>query len=268
MHSIKKHSLNSFTLLFLCLLFFSVQADVKSSYDIETGNIDYRLNVTTYEEKGKEYVKSIGLQGRSGKNYSKRGWYHSGFIFITVNGKSLFDNPVETTKGEKDIVLNFKREKENDKLIFNTSVQSDKLFCTLDLSQPSKSISVILVAYPGDFNKHDTSLNQRCISTSNREIDTPQATVLNQNEAWVYYFDRKNNPAGKPHLSNCAMLYNPRQTSKVTINTLANYAVKTQLTYKPGLKKIYFIFWEFPGMDYRKGLKYLNELEIEFKTNK
>jgi hypothetical protein len=247
----------------IIMTFASLQAAQNIHCDINTGNIDYRLNVAKNNIQGKEHIKSIGLVAKSTKKYSKRGWYHNAFIKISIDNKNLFDAPVEISTGNMYAAFTFRREKGEAKLIFKSSMQSDKLFCILELPQSYENLSVALCAYPGNFNKDDLSLNQRCISTSGRDAKAPGALTLFPDEAWVYYYDLKNNPQGNPFLSTCAMLYNPKQTSEVNIQ-MTNYAVKTNLIYKTGLKSVHFIFWEFPGMDNLKAIKYLKTLKIEY----
>jgi len=230
--------------------------------DLVTGNINYRIALGIIQKNGKEYISGIGLLGNSdGKIYSKRGWSSQGFMQPKINGENLFKYPVEIKADTKRCELNFDIPGGRSTIIFRTETQSNMLFTTIQMQEKGK-LEMLLVAYPGEFNRQDTSLNQRHAATAIRNFCFPSKKVIGKDEPWIYFYDEKNNPTGNSYKSTCSVLYNPDEIELVKVD-VQNYAIYTTLTHKD-LKEIHYIFWEFPGKDHFKALEYMKSLKIEY----
>jgi hypothetical protein len=125
-------------------------------------------------------------------------------------------------------------------------------------------LETTLTAWPGEFNKQNLSLNLRRAATSKRDMAFPSKSPLGADEPWILLYDGKNNPAGNPYQSSCAVLRNPNETKKAEINITNNYSVSVTLERAEGLAETHYIFWSFPGEDHFKALERMRNLKIEF----
>ncbi|OGV52767.1 MAG: hypothetical protein A2017_15125 [Lentisphaerae bacterium GWF2_44_16] len=256
----------SIFLLCILMLALNLRGDEKGTVrniDLITGNINYRIALGIFNKDGKEYISGIGLLGSSdGRTYSKRGWSAQGFIQLKMNGENLFKYPVEIKSDVKTCEMNFNTPEGKSSITFRTEEQGNRLLTTIHMPGKGK-LETTLIAYPGEFNKQNLSLNQRHVATAMRDLAFPSEEKIGKEEAWIYFYDGKNNPQGNPYKSTCAVLYNPNETEQVGVKG-ENYAVRTTLVHKEGLKEVHYIFWEFPGRDHFKALEYMKNLKIEY----
>lgn len=234
--------------------------------DLLTGNVNYRLACSVFKKDGKEYLSGIGLLGcAQGSAYSKRGWSAEGFMQLAIGGENLFRYPVVIKADVKTCELSFDTPGGNVAVVFRVEEQGRMLFTTIKMPGKGK-LDCVLTAYPGEFNRQNLSLNQRHAATTLRDMVFPGEEKIGEEEMWIYFYDKKNNPAGIPHRSTCAVLWNPKETDKVKVKGKGanSYAVLVELQHKEGLREVHYIFWEFPGEDHFKALEYMKNLKIEY----
>lgn len=233
---------------------------------IDTGNFNYKIPISLVHQDGGTFVKRVGLLASADhRHYSERGFYGHDFIHLFINGENVFQSPVEVVPLDDGVGLFFSTSSGPVSLKFRSEKLANNLFVTINLPEKRTSSEIGLTCYPGDFKKNFPALRDKWIATKTRQLGSPsdkgRKIHLTENEPWIFFFDKLNNPLGKSHLSTCALLYDPREQANVDV-FLHPYYMKTTLSPKNTTASIHLVLWEFPGQDHFKALDYMRELKI------
>ena len=190
----------------------------------------------------------VGMPGPCSCN-----WYHSGFIFVKVNGQDI-----GATKLHKGYVAETGKRAIADmvwdaapargRLRFAGMPGDDKLLCevALEPKEEIKDLQIMLRCYPSFF----TSWHKR---KGGRKILTPAATI-NQGENvshpaaehwYAVYYDTIFDVAKGEGSGPCAALFSPDAVETVKFG-VGGYAVTTHLICNPGARSVRLAFWDFP----------------------
>lgn len=183
-------------------------------------------------------------------------WYHSGFIFVKVNGQDI-----GTTKLHKGYVAETGSRAIADivwdaaparvRLRFAGRPGDDKLLCevALEPKEEIKDLQIMLRCYPSFF----TSWHKR---KGDRKILTPAATI-NQGENvshpaaehwYAVYYDTIFDVAKGEGEGPCAMMFSPDAVKTVKFD-VGGYAVTTHLICDLAARSVRLAFWEFPKVN-------------------
>lgn len=237
-------------------------------FSIITGNVNYKIPVAFTRKENTMFVQSIGLLASvTGRKYSKRGWYAGGFIYPFIDNQSVFLSPAVINVLSDGVQILFSTSIGTASIKLTSEKQANNLFVTIILPEKRTSARTTLSCYPGDFKAKYPLQRDKWIATNERELQHTAGKetriTLEEKEPWVYYYDKLNNPKGKPWLSNCALLYNPREQKQVDV-LIHPYYMKTTLYHKETAFSIHLVLWEFPGKDHFNSLKYMKDLKIYF----
>lgn len=193
-------------------------------------------------------------------------WYHSGFLFITLNGKDIGTTPLSSMmvaeRGERAILdMVWRHEIANVRVRFLGLPDHDNLYCEIAVEpkQELKSLAVKLRCYPSYF----TSWNKR---DGARRIQTP-ATLVEQGQSvklpakenwWAVHYDEIFDVAKGEGEGPCAMLLFPNEPSEISFSP-GSYAVGTTIAYPPETRRIHLAFWDFKGKTNTEALARLEE---------
>lgn len=195
-------------------------------------------------------------------------WYHSGFLFIYVNGKDIGNAPLSSMltaeSGERAILdLVWHHAEADVRVRFAGLPQQDYLICevTLDPKTEVKSLSLKLRCYPSFFTSWHKRVGARRIQTPNELIVEGDKKTLPSETAWwgVYYdevFDIARGEGDGP----CAFLVDPRTVNEVH-HAPGGYAVETVLRCKPEARRVRMALWDFRGMHNAVALNRVREAD-------
>ena len=238
---------------------------------LTTGNVNYRLNFHSTVKDDREYIKGIGLMGRtsSSNHFAKRGWWWhglDGFLKLKVWGKSIFKMPVTYKSDENGIEFIFSDAGKEVKIFFKAQDNDDRLFMSINFSTAPQKSLMELICYPGNFLRKFPEKRDRYANTAKRSIQwtaKDSRVKLDKDEYWIYYEDRKFDTSKSTYFSTCALLYNPNEVKSVNL-IVSSYAIKTEVLMSPDKKSYNFILWEFPGRKNAKCLETMKSLDINF----
>ncbi len=211
--------------------------------------------------------KVVPLEGYLGMpRPSSCNWYHSGFMFIALNGKDIGETPVSSMavaeRGDRAILdLVWHNEIANVRARFLGLPDHDNLYCELALEpkQEIKSIALQLRCYPSYFTSWNKRDGARRIQTPTTLVQQGQTVTLPAKDNWaaVYYdgiFDVAKGEGEGP----CGLLFLPDEPSAITFAP-GGYSVETRLTYPPQARRIHLAFWDFKGKTNAQALKRMQE---------
>ena len=182
------------------------------------------------------------------------GWYHSGFLFIQLNGQDIGTTPLGSmtvaesgNRGILDMVWHHPTA--NVRVRFLGLPEHDGLYCEIALEPKQEITSIVVLArcYPSFF----TSWNHR---DGARRIQTPSAlveqgtsvTVPATDNWWAVYYDEVFDVANGEGDGPCALMLLPQEATDIQLSP-QSYAVDTRITYPPGERRLHLAFWKFPG---------------------
>ena len=180
-------------------------------------------------------------------------WYHSGFLFVRINGKSigkvrLRDGYVCET-GQRAIAdLVWDTPEAAVRLRFAGLPRDDKLFCeiAIDPKVEVKELAIKLRCYPSFFTAHHKRKGDRKIKTPAATFNQGQNVKLPAAEHWYgAYYDTIFDVAKGEGEGPCAMMFVPEPVKELRFN-VGSYAVDTNLICKPDARTVRLALWEFP----------------------
>lgn len=189
----------------------------------------------------------IGMPGPSACN-----WYHSGFLFIRLNGQELGTVPLSSMtvaeQGERGILdMVWHHPVASVRVRFLGLPIHNNLYCEIALepTQEITSLDLRLTCYPSYF----TSWNRR---EGARRIQTP-TTLVKQGEDvwlpavdnwWAVYYDEIFDPARGEGEGPCGLLLLPNEPDRIRFAP-SDYGVLTEVSYPPTTRRIHLSLWDF-----------------------
>jgi len=188
---------------------------------------------------------------------SSANWYHSGFFFITINGKDIGEAPlidmrVTETGARGACHMVWDTPDATVRVQFLLANGSDHLLSDVSwTAKPGKkveSVNVRLNCYPSYFTSHNRRQGDRTVITPRIEKHETTAFDLVPNEdLYLLYLDGVFDVAKGEGDGPCAMLFLPEEIASGKIN-ISNYPVGTSLKAAPTAKRLRFAFWDLSGM--------------------
>ncbi len=181
-------------------------------------------------------------------------WYHSGFLFILLNGRDIGSTPLSSMavaeSGPRAICdLVWHDVLADVRVRFLGLPDSDHLCCEIsfDPKQEIRSLAIRLNCYPSYF----TAWNHR---DGARRVQTPAALVEQGKSAtlpakdnwWGLYYDEVFDVAKGEGEGPCGLMLMPQEAQEITLQP-GDYAVGTTLTYPPQTRRLRLAFWDFAG---------------------
>lgn len=203
----------------------------------------------------------IGMPAPASSN-----WYHSGFLFIHLNGRDIGTTPLEAMlvaeRGERAILdMVWHDEVANVRARFLGLPDRDHLYCEIALEpkQDITSITVELRAYPSFFTSWHKRDGARRIRTPATLIEQgPTVTVPAAVNWFAVYYDEIFDVARGEGEGPCAMLLVPDEATDIAF-TPGSYAVSTRISFAPEARRLRFAFWDFKGLPNAEALARVRE---------
>ncbi len=202
------------------------------------------------EQPGKAFPTEgyIGMPAPTSCN-----WYHSGFLFVRVNGQEIGRTKLRTAyvaetgaRAIADLVWDAKPAVV--RVRFAGRPGDDKLLCevAIEPKEAIKSLRIGLRCYPSFFTAWHKRDGDRKIATPTTTLNQGQRVELPAAEHWyAVYVDTVFDVARGEGEGPCAMLVAPGAVEKVKFN-VGSYAVSTELVCKPAARSVRLALWEFP----------------------
>lgn len=199
----------------------------------------------------------IGMPAPSSAN-----WYHSGFLFILLNGEDIgvarLSSITAVETGERAILdLVWPHRLANVRARFLGLPGEDKLLVEIALEPQGQieSITVRARCYPSFF----TAWHKR---QGARRAQTPSCLVREgedrelpaEGNEWVLHYDEVFDVARGEGEGPCAMLVRPDEARTVRLAP-GGYAVDTEVRYRPELRRLHLAFWDLAGRTNAEALK-------------
>ena len=207
--------------------------------------------------------RAFPLEGYIGMPYpTSCNWYHSGFLFVRINGDDVGNVPLSTMTvseaGPRAIVdLVWHHPAAEVRVRFLGEPDADHLKCeiAIDPVVEIKSISVEARCYPSFFTAHHRRQGARRIQTPALLVkeNEPQSGPAAENW-WSVYYDEVFDVAKGEGAGPCAMMFLPEQAQEAHFAP-SGYAVATRISYPPGTRNIRLAFWEFPNVSNAQALE-------------
>lgn len=203
----------------------------------------------------------IGMPAPASSN-----WYHSGFLFISLNGKDIGSTPLNAMlvaeRGERAILdMVWQDEAANVRVRFLGLPDRDHLYCEVALEprQDITSIMVELRCYPSFFTSWHKRDGARRIQTPATLIEQGKPATVPAADNWsAVYYDEIFDVARGEGEGPCAMLLVPDEATEITFNP-GSYAVNTRIGFAPEARRLRFAFWDFKGLPNADALARLRE---------
>jgi len=187
---------------------------------------------------------------------SSANWYHSGFFFITVNGKDIGESPlidmrVTETGARGACHMVWDTPDATVRVQFLLANGSDHLLSDVSwTAKPDKkveSINVRFNCYPSYFTSHNRRQGDRTVITPRIEKhETTSFDVAPNEDTYLLYLDGVFDVAKGEGDGPCAMMFLPEEIASGKIN-ISNYPVGTNLKVVPAAKRLRFAFWDLMG---------------------
>lgn len=182
-------------------------------------------------------------------------WYHSGFLFLYLNGEDLGTTPLSSMliaeRGERAILdLVWRHELANVRARFAGLPGSDHLTCEIALEpkQELTSIAIGLRCYPSFFTSHHKRAGARRIQTPGALMEEGKSATLGADENWWgLYYDEVFDVAKGEGEGPCGLLFLPDEAVEITFEP-GEYAVNTRIAYRPEARRLRLAFWDFKGL--------------------
>jgi hypothetical protein len=180
-------------------------------------------------------------------------WYHSGFLFIRINGRDVpipASSVMAVESGERAIMdLVWHHEDADVRTRFFGLPGEDWLGCeiSIDPTGEIEELGVNLRCYPSFFTSHHKREGARRIQTPSELVEegTPAEGALGDHW-WGVYYDEVFDVARGEGEGPCAMLALPVEGATVTFDP-EGYAVGTSMSFPPETRTIRFAFWDLKG---------------------
>ena len=221
---------------------------------LQLGANEYRIKYSVATEEGQP-DRVFPVEGYLGMPVPcSTGWYHSGFLFIRINGQDIGSTPLssmtvveEGERGTVDLVWHHEAASVRARLIGLAG--DDKLLVEIAIQPKTEitAVSVVARCYPSFF----TSWHKR---VGARRVQTPGALVMEgepqtlpaADNWWLAYYDEVFDVARGEGDGPCAMAVLPEEAAEIKVEP-GGYAVTTTVTYRPEVRRMRLAFWEFGG---------------------
>jgi hypothetical protein len=182
------------------------------------------------------------------------GWYHSGFLFIQLNGQDIGTTPLSSMtvaeSGRRAILdMVWHHPLANVRVRFLGLPAHDGLYCEIALEpkQEITSITVLARCYPSYFTSWNHRDGARRIQTPSTLVEQGRTeTVPATDNWWAVYYDEVFDVAKGEGDGPCALMLLPQEASEVQFSP-QSYPVDTRITYPPDQRRLHLAFWEYPG---------------------
>jgi len=193
----------------------------------------------------------IGMPGPSSEN-----WYHSGFLFLDLNGRDLGTTPLEsmrvTETGRRAIVdYVWDAPEARVRVRFLARAGDTKLFTEIawEPKVALQSVRLRLTCYPSFFTAWHRREGNRTVQTPAHTFHQGETADLDpQQDWWLVYYDTVFDPARGEGRGPCALLFRPEEIAGGQVK-VGSYPVHTTLTVRPEVRWVHLLFWDFTGRD-------------------
>ena len=187
---------------------------------------------------------------------SSANWYHSGFFFITLNGKDvglvpLTDMRITEAGARGGCHMVWDTPDATVRVQFLVAAGSDRLLSQLSWTAKPEhkvdSVSVRLTCYPSFFTSHHRRQGDRTVTTPRIEKREPESLDLVPSEdTYLLYTDGVFDVAKKEGDGPCGLMFLPEEIASGKVS-ISNYPVQTTLQAVPSTQRLRFAFWDFFG---------------------
>jgi hypothetical protein len=197
--------------------------------------------------------KAVPMEGYIGMPQpSAANWYHSGFLFILLNGRDIGTTPLSSmviAQRDRRAVLDmvWHDELASVRVRFLLLPHHDHLDCEIAIEPKNqiKSVEVRLNCYPSFFTAAYHRDGARRIRAPTTLVEQGQRVTLPAKENWwgVYYdevFDVAKGEGDGP----CGLVLLPDQATQIALEP-GSYGVGTRIGYRPETRRIRLAFWDF-----------------------
>ncbi|MGD9495544.1 MAG: hypothetical protein AB7Y46_04440 [Armatimonadota bacterium] len=182
-------------------------------------------------------------------------WYHSGFLFIRLNGRDIGTTPLSSMtaveRGERAILdLVWHDEAANVRARFVGLPAHDCLLCEVAIEpvQAITSVGIELRCYPSFFTSWHKRDGARRIRTPSQLVEQgPTVRGPLADNWWAVYYDEVFDVAKGEGEGPCSMLVLPTEGAEVLFAP-GDYAVTTTLSFPPDTRRVRMAFWDHKGM--------------------
>ncbi|MCK5803790.1 MAG: hypothetical protein KAI66_13195 [Lentisphaeria bacterium] len=181
-------------------------------------------------------------------------WYHSGFLDIRVNGRSIGATALSSftivERGKRGIAdLVWHAEQASVRVRFVMLPGTDALFCeiTIETPKPTDRVELALRCYPSFFTSHHKRVGARLIQTPEAQIKEGEKSDLPmKGNEWALYSDGVFDVDRGEGRGPCALLL-PSCTRTVHFAP-GGYSVETRIECTPGTQTVRMAFWDWKGL--------------------
>jgi len=193
----------------------------------------------------------IGMPGPSSAN-----WYHSGFLFIRLNGRDIGTTPLSSMmaveSGPERAILDlvWRDEAANVRARFVGLPGQDCLLCEIAIEPVVEitSVGVELRCYPSYFTAWNKRDGARRIQTPSQLVEQGEDVTASLAENWwAVYYDEIFDVAKGEGAGPCSMLIVPPEGGEIRFAP-GSYAVTTQLTLPADTTRVRMAFWDHNGV--------------------
>ncbi|OGV73667.1 MAG: hypothetical protein A3K19_19010 [Lentisphaerae bacterium RIFOXYB12_FULL_65_16] len=200
--------------------------------------------------------KMLGTEGAIGMPApTSCNWYHSGFLFIELNGvdiaaTSFIHSMTVSEIGQRGILdMVWQHELADVRIRFLGLPDADHLPCEITLEPKTEltSIKVHARCYPSFFTSWHKRQGARRIQTPATLVkEGEKATVPAKDNGWAVFYDEVFDVAKGEGEGPCAMLLLPEEGQEISF-VPTGYPVETYITFPPATRTIRMAFWDFKG---------------------
>jgi hypothetical protein len=218
------------------------------------GPIEYSLqyNAATDPAKPDVVFPLEGYVGMPGP--VSTGWYHGGFLFLAINGQDIGSTPLSSMtvveqgqRGMLDLVWYGAQAAVRERFVGLGGDDALLVEITLEPKAEVKTLSVRGLCYPSYFTSWNKRKGARRVKTPSALVEEgkPQ-TLAPAGNWWLCYYDEVFDVARGEGDGPCAMVVLPEETTEIKVDP-GDYAVSTNITCRPDVRKIHLAFWKFPN---------------------
>ena len=193
-------------------------------------------------------------------------WYHSGFMFISINGQEVGICPMvdmRITEGgaRGGFHMVWDTPEATVRLQFLLQAGANHLDSNLTwFPKPGKTVSAValrLVCYPSYFTAWNHRQGDRHLITPRLDKREPETVELDPvKDTYLYYPDSIFDVAKGEGEGPCAMMLLPEEIKAGRVS-IGGYAVTTYLQVAPEAKRVRLAFWDFAGKTNEEAVAYL-----------
>ncbi|HHX40952.1 MAG TPA: hypothetical protein GX715_13420 [Armatimonadetes bacterium] len=210
---------------------------------------------------------SLGMPVPSSTN-----WYHSGFLFLSINGKEATTFPLSDSRVlEKGARGSFQMVFEHPDAVvgLRALMLPGANHVLMDLTWTPrtpgavKSARLKAICYPSFFTSwHKRKGDRHCMTPRIDEREPKTLELDPAADGYLYYYDTIFDVARGEGDGPCALIFTPEgvQSGQVAIG---NYAVITTLTLKPDAGRVRLAFYDFTGKKNAEAEAYLKAHGLE-----